>query len=165
MTRKKRSRAVTVYTYTVLDEMMASPHAPTPADSRRHQLTRMWAGLANIETADEPTADDWRVCSDAVNLMETLTLDMRVCEDSGGLLMDAITALANAGRRYFSHGVIRLDANGIQLVRAVLEDYAAMLEALPHRTMVRCHRLTERRIHEISAGRLRPHDVEITKLV
>lgn len=61
-------------------------------------------------------------------------------------------------------GPIRLDGAGIQAVRAVLSDYADVLEALPARTMVRCHRLTEKRIHDILQGRLRPHDVEITRL-
>lgn len=32
---------------------------------------------------------------------------------------------------------------------------------LPARTMYRCHRLTEQRIHAILDGRKQPHDVEI----
>jgi hypothetical protein len=58
-------------------------------------------------------------------------------------------------------GAIRLDGPGILAVRSVLEDYAAALEQLPHRTMVACHRETERRIAEIHAGHRRPHDVEV----
>ncbi|MBP3980829.1 DNA cytosine methyltransferase [Acidovorax sp. JG5] len=34
-------------------------------------------------------------------------------------------------------------------VHAVLDDYQTALEALPARTMVRCHRMTEKRIREI----------------
>ena len=150
-------------TYTLLDEMTASPTQPMPASSRIHQLTRMWEGLHAIELEPEPSTDDWRVCSDAVNLMETL-VSMGTVEDTSGLLMDAITALAMAGRRHVAGGAIRLDALGIQAVRAVLEDYSSMLEQLPARTMVRCHRITERRIQQILAGRKRPHDVEIVKL-
>jgi hypothetical protein len=59
----------------------------------------MYEGLAAMEKAPSPTTDDWRVVSDAVNLMETLIETMQVCEDSSGLLMDAITAMAHAGRR------------------------------------------------------------------
>lgn len=59
---------------------------------------------------------------------------------------------------------IRLDGPGIQAVRSILANYAELLEVLPARTMVRCHRLTEKRIHDILQGRLRPHDVEITRL-
>ena len=50
-------------------------------------------------------------------------------------------------------------------VRAVLEDYAEALAQLPARTMVRCHRQTERRIRGILAGRKLRHDVEVIELV
>ena len=151
-------------TYTLLDLMMASPTEPTPRAKRTYQLTRMWSGLAAIETAPTPSTDDWRVCSDAVNLMETLVLDMKLCEDASGLLPDAVTALAMAGRRHQAGGNIRLDAVGIQAVRAVLEDYSSMLETLSHRAMLRCHQLTEKRLRQILSGKRRPHDVEIMEL-
>lgn len=150
-------------TYTLLDVMTASPTEPTPAPKRRHQLTRMYAGLRAIEQDTAPATDDWRVCSDAVNLMETLVSQGHVA-DGSGLLMDAVTALAMAGKRHVAGGAIRLDGPGIFAVRSVLEDYAAALEHLPHRTMVACHRATERRIAEIHAGHRRPHDVEVTAI-
>lgn len=160
--RTKR-KPTEVFTYTVLDEMMAHPTNPMPEKSRVHQLTRMWAGLASIERAATPTTDDWRVCSDAVNLMETLVEQGEV-EDASGLLNDAIAALAMAGKRHVQGNQIRLDAKGIQAVRAVLEDYAMCLDMLSHRTMVRCHRLTERRIRDIFKGRAKPHDIEVINL-
>jgi len=129
---------------------------------RRHQLTRMWSGLAALETSAEPTRDDWAVCSDAVNLMETLILTGKV-EDGGNLLMDAITALAQAGQRSFAGKPIRLDGAGIQAVRAILEDYSMVLESLPARTMIHCHRLTEQRLQGILRGHKKPHDIELTK--
>jgi hypothetical protein len=161
--RGRRPAPVYVYQYSLLDVMMASPVAPLPDSHRVHQLTRMYGGLHAIETAPEPTTDDWRVCSDAVNLMETL-VEMQVVEDSSGLLMDAITALALAGKRHRAGGPIRLDAPGIKAVRAVLEDYAAVLEQVPARTMLQAHRQTEKRIHEILQGRKRPHDCEVMDL-
>lgn len=150
-------------TYSLLAVLSASPTEPTPMASRMHQLTRMYAGLRAIEQDQEPTTDDWRVCSDAVNLMETMVVQGLVT-DASGLLMDAVTALAMAGKRHRSGGAIRLDGAGIQAVRAVLEDYASALEQLPHRTMVQAHRATELRISDIHAGRRRPHDVEVVAL-
>jgi hypothetical protein len=150
--------------YTIMDEMMASPTELLPADHRRHQLTKMYDGLAALEKSPEPKMTDWQVVSDAVNLMETLTVEMQVCEDTSGLLMDAITALAMAGRRNLAGGAIRLDGAGIQAVRAILEDYAALLDVLPARTMIRCHRLTEQRLHEIFDGKRKPHDVLVTSM-
>lgn len=173
MAARSKKKHVCRRTYSIMDELMASPNNCMPYEMRRHQLLRMWEGLAAIEKAPEPTTDDWRVCSDAVNLMETLTtcgpwLDCsgRQVEvtDESGLLVDAITALAMAGKRHRAGGHIRLDAPGILAVRSILEDYAAILEVLPARQMIRAHRLTEKRISEILTGQRRPHDVEVIDL-
>lgn len=148
-------------TYSMLDAMLASPTEPMSEKQRRHQLTRMWSGLAALESAPHPTCDDWAVCSDAVNLMETLIISGKV-EDSGNLLMDAISALAQAGQRSFAGKPIRLDGAGMQAVRAILEDYAMVLESLPARTMIHCHRLTEQRLQSILRGRKMAHDVVVS---
>ena len=158
----KRKQPQRPKTYTVLDELMASPTHPMPLEYRTHQLTRMYEGLHALETADEPSTEDWRVVSDAVNMLETLVVEMKVCDDDSGLLMDAVRALAVAGQRHKREGKpIRLDGPGIQAVRSILANYAELLEVLPARTMYRCHRLTEQRIHAILDGRKQPHDVEI----
>jgi len=164
VSRKQSKRRVSLRPkhYTIMDEMMASPIEPLPVEFRRHQLTRMYEGLHTMETAPMPSTEDWRVVSDAVNLMETLIKEMAICEDGNGLLMDAITALALAGRRNLAGGAIRLDGAGIQAVRAILSDYAELLDVLPARVMIRCHRLTEKRIHDILEGRKKAHDIEIT---
>lgn len=151
-------------TYTLVDELLASPRLPLPDKSRLHQLTVMWQGLANLETGANPTNNDWRVVSDAVNLMETFVNDMAICEDRTGLLQDAVTALAMAGKRKVAGGALRLDGPGIQAVRAVLENYADLLDVLPHRTVVRCHRMTERRMLKIMHGIRQAHDVEVMAL-
>jgi hypothetical protein len=150
-------------TYSLVDEMMASPTEPIRKDLRLHQLTRMWQALASIEKAPKPTTEDWRLCSDAVNLMESL-VEMDVVVDASGLLQDAVTALAMAGQRSQAGQGIRLDGAGIVAVRAVLEDYSVVVETIPARTVIRCHRRTERRIRDILAGRGRSTDVEVINL-
>ena len=85
--------------YTLLDELTASPTSPLPEAWRIHQLTKMYESLNQLEQGDSPTPDDWRICSDVVNLVETMVVDMKICQDESGLLMDAITALATAGKR------------------------------------------------------------------
>lgn len=157
----KRKRPQRQKRYTLLDEMAASPTEPLPQAWRTHQLTKMYEGLNNLETGEDPQPNDWRLVSDAVNLVETLVVEMKVCEDANGLLMDAITALAKAGKRSKAGQRLRLDGEGIVAVRSILRDYAELLDVLPARTMVRCHRLTEKRLHEILDGKRGPHDVEI----
>lgn len=157
----KRKRQQRPRRYTLLDEMAASPTEPLPQAWRTHQLTKMYEGLNQLEQGEDPQPNDWRVVSDAVNLVETLVVEMKVCEDANGLLMDAITALAKAGKRSKAGQRLRLDGEGIVAVRSILRDYAELIDVLPARTMVRCHRLTEKRLHEILDGKRGPHDVEI----
>ena len=148
------------FTYTHWHILLASATEPMAPAKRRHQLTAMWSGLASIEQGHQPTTHDWRVVSDAANLMETL-ITQGTAQDTGGLLMDAITALAQAGQRHLAGGQIRLDGSGIHAIRALLEDYSSVLETLPERAMITCHRDTEIRIRDILAGRKQPHDVEV----
>lgn len=126
-------------------ELMASPTEPMAQERRERQLLAMWSGLSALETAPKPSNEDWRAVSDAINLMETL-VDMGECQDASGLLADAVTAMGAAGHRALHGQTLRLDGAGMQAVRAVLEDYSAVLEALPERTVLRAHRLTEQRI-------------------
>jgi hypothetical protein len=123
-------------TYSLLDEMLASSTEPLSQEKRTHQITRMHQGLASIARGTDPTTDDWRVCSDAVNLMETLVVEMQIADDSDDLLQDAIVALAAAGRRHKGGMPIWLDGAGLNAVRAILQDYEALLDELPARTMV-----------------------------
>ncbi len=173
MKKQKHKRTVYVYRYSLLDVMMANPTQPLLYELQRHQLTRMHQGLEAMEKAPEPTTDDWRVVSDAVNIMETLVNngpwpdcdgDMVEITDASGLLTDAVNALAMAGKRHKAGGNIRMDGAGIQAVRGVLADYADLMEVLPARTMIKAHRETERRIHEMLVGKKKPHDVIVMDL-
>lgn len=158
--KKRKHAAARTRHYTLMHEISASPTEPLPQEWRTHQLTNMWDGLHDLETHPAPDTSAWRVCSDAVNLMETLVEQGEV-EDAQGLLMDAIAALAEAGKRHRAGGPLRLSGTGIQAVRAVLEDYSEVIAVLSARTMIRAHRKTEQRLHDILAGRRKPHDVEV----
>lgn len=149
--------------YSLLDVMTASPIQPLQQSTRTSQLLRMWDGLAQLETAENPAPDNWRVCADAVNLLETL-VEMGEVQDSSGLLVNAVTAMGEAGERAMNGGVIRLSGLGIQAIRAVLEDYAEVLGLLPARIMILAHRKTEKRIREIYQGKGRAHDVQVVSV-
>lgn len=170
--RKPRAHQPRTY-YTMIDELLASDSQPMPERNRTHQQRRMADALHELMHAPAPSTNAWRVVSDAVNLLETLVQHgeapvrdvatgkviashWRDCDgdpmeiaDTSGLLQDAIAAMAKAGQRMFDGHPLRLDGPGIAAVRAVLEDYQAALNTLPHRTMVRCHRATEKRVKAI----------------
>ncbi len=149
--------------YSLLAEMMASPTEPLPQFWRDSQVAKMRAGLADLESGEAPSTDAWRLCSDAVNLMETLVEQGEVA-DPEGLLADAIAGLAQAGVRYKAGEPLRLSGSDLAAVRAVLDDYSEVIGLLSARTMIRAHRLTEKRIHEILSGKRRLHDTEITQI-
>lgn len=151
-------------TYTLMDEIMSSPTAPISEDRRTYQLTLLYQALAALKLEPQPTKYDWQVCSDCVNLMETLILEMKVCQDQDNLLNDATMALVRAGKRKKDGNNIRLDAEGIKALQALFEDYAELVAILPERVMVKCFRLTEKRIQDLRKGKKKAHDVEIMEL-
>lgn len=132
--------------YSLLDELMADGLNPLPEEYRTHQLGRMRNGFNNLSNATNPSIDDWIVCADAINLMETLVEDMHICEDSSGLLSDAIAAMKSVGKTVQAQ---KLTETNMQAIEAVINDYADVVEVLSARTMVRCHRLTEKKLHKI----------------
>jgi len=151
-------------TYTLMDEIMSSPTVPISEDRRTYQLTLLYQALAALKLDPQPTKYDWQVCSDCVNLMETLILEMKVCQDQDNLLNDATMALVRAGKRKKDGNNIRLDAEGIKSLQALFEDYAELVAILPERVMVKCFRLTEKRIQYLRKGKKKAHDVEIMEL-
>jgi hypothetical protein len=156
MRKHKQARA----TYTHWDVLMASGTEPMPQAKQQWQLLKMYEGLRSLEQSEAPTFQDWIVCSDAVNMMEML-VEMGVCNDASGLLNDAVKALAEAGERYKTHKVLRLNGEGIAAIRAVLEDYAEAIRTIPARTMLQCHIKTEARMRELLAGRGRENDIVV----
>ena len=149
-------------TYTHWDVLMASPTEPLPVEKRMFQLTRMFEGLSALERDPAPTYDDWKVVSDALNMMETL-LVMGQVEDPDDLIGEAAMALAKAGNRSLKGHPIRLDASAIQIIRAILQDYCEVLDNLPARMIIQAHRQTENRVTKIIQGKVKPHDIVISK--
>lgn len=171
----KRRRQIYQTHYTMMDELMAAPHQPLPEAKRVSHMRNINKALNALISAESPTTDDWRVVSDVVNMIETLTThagghwpdcdgDLVHMQDETGLLMQAITAMAMAGKRHMEGGKIRLDGPGISALRAIVESYEDIITLVPERTMIKCHRLTERRMQDILNGRKKAHDIELVAL-
>ena len=135
-------------TYSMLDLMMASPKEPLSKEKRVYQLTKMFEGLDSLERGESASPVDWEWVSDAVLMMGTLR-DMGLVEDSENLIEDAFDALGRAGSRRLQGKSLRLDGPGIKALRAVLEDYASVLDMLPARTMISAHRKAEKLASDI----------------
>jgi hypothetical protein len=160
--------------YNALHILFASDSKPMSPQKITYQLTRMAAALDALRYEPAPHTHKWRVLSDAINLLETLVTEgeapihdaqgrviashWRDCDgdavevrDSSGLLLDAITAMAQAGERAMDGKPLRLSGPGLHAVAQVLADYEAALRCLPERTMVRCHKKTEERVRKAMA--------------
>lgn len=142
--------------YSLMDVMLASTTQPLTAEKRAYQLGKIWAGVAAIEGTSVPSTDAWRLCSDAVNLVETLVLhgpwpdcdgDLVEIQDASGLLTDAIAALVRAGERLALNLPAALSPADAAALRGVVQDYSDLADTLPARTLLRCHRATERRMY------------------
>lgn len=146
--------------YTLMDELMADPVKPLPVRDRQYTIGGMLQALAAIKTDPVPSLTHWRVLSDMVNIMHTL-IDMGELTDENALLHDAMEAMVGAAERHKAGHPLRFDGPGVQSMAALAEDYTTVIETLPARTMIRSHRLTEKRIHAIRKGKKRPSDVVV----
>jgi len=147
-------------TYSVMDAMMASPDHPMKAQRRDYQMMIIRTSLASIERAENPTTDDWKIISQAINMMEML-VEMGFAKDEDGLIKDAIDAMASSAQRYKDKKVMRFSGNEMKVICGIIDDYQTMIENLDERTMIHCHRKTEMRLQEILSGKKRPTDVRI----
>lgn len=139
--------------YTLIDELQASPTSPLSPAARDRMFGRMLSSLRQIETADKPGYADWKACWDVYELMKSL-VETGVCEDPGKLLEDAMLALALAGHRHLEKGApIRLDAQGIQDMRALMASCIEIAERVPARVMLHVHRHASKRMQRALAGK------------
>ena len=103
-----------------------------------------------------------------VDALASLDPDLiSVTYGAGGSTRDRTRDLvvsANADRNYPVMAHLTCVGHTRSELAELLEDYAAMLETLSERTMTECHRLTERRGHEILRGVRQPHDVVVTAI-
>jgi hypothetical protein len=163
MSRNRCERQVRKTTFGLLDQMLASATAALPEAKRVSQTLQMRAAFDNIIKGRTPSVDDWRTLSDAINLTETLC-SLGLCADTSGLLTDAVAAMVRLATRHQNGQPMRLDAAGIEAVCATLESYEIAIESITEREWVKCHRITEQRIHAIQQGRRRSHDVQIVTI-
>ena len=96
------------------------------------------------------------------NILETM-LQHGLVADPDGLLQDGFDALKRATEAVRAPGApVALPPADFPVVEAMVEDWAAVMVAMPARDIIRAFRATDRRIRDIEAGRLQPHDYTVT---
>ena len=96
------------------------------------------------------------------NVLETM-LQHGVAADPDGLLQDGFDALKRATQATRAPGdPVVLPAADFPAVEGMVEDWATLIATAPARAVIRAFRATDRRIRDIEAGRLQPHDYTVT---
>lgn len=145
---------MTVGSYTLWDELRADPVEPLPLKDRVNTIEKMRDSLAALKLDPVPSVEDWRRLSDMVNMVVTLR-DIGEMVDADALLADACEAMVKASDRFKAGQPLRFDGLGVQAMSALFEDFAEAVSVLPARTMIRCHRLTTKRMQAIRKGQIK----------
>jgi len=157
----KRNKNKYAMTYTHFHEMFADPVEPLSQDKRTSYLIKIYEGLDALDNMMHPEDHHWQHVADAVNMLTTLVTEMEVMEDPTGVIRDANKTLHDAWKREQSLGYNTLDELEVESLRTAVAEYAAVIETLPERAMVRCHRLTEKRMHRVLNGERTKEDIII----
>ena len=63
--------------------------------------------------------------------------------------------MVKASDRHKAGQALRFDGPGVQSMSALFEDFSLAVSVLPARTMIRCHRLTVKRLQAIRKGQVK----------
>ena len=140
--------------YTLWDELRADPVEPLPMKDRINTVGKIGDSLKALKLDPSPSVEDWRRLSDMVNMVHTL-VDMGEMVDAQALLNDACEAMVKAADRHKADLTLRFDGPGVQSMSALFEDFSLAVSVLPARTMIRCHRLTVKRLQAIRKGQVK----------
>jgi len=142
-------------TYTHFDELLANPVNPFPVDKQTYFLTRIYEALDAITA--EPDIENWRTLADVINLLTTLVEDMDVLEDSERIIQQAKDVI----RKAFESNNRSLSVVDSGIIHALVESLEEAVQTLPARTVIRAHRLTEKRVQSILNGNRQHGDIVI----
>lgn len=137
--------------YSLWDELRADPVQPLAIQDRINTVGKMADSMAALKLDPCPPVEDWRRLSDMVNMVHTL-VDMGEMVDSQALLADVFEAIVKASDRYKADQPLRFDGPGVQAMDALFQDFSTAVSVLPARTMIRCHRLTVKRLQAVRKG-------------
>lgn len=144
-----------------MDELLASPVNPSP-EVHAARIASARAALVQMRSHETASITSWSLCCMVGNVLETM-LQQGLVADPDGLLQDGFDALKRATQAARAPGdPVILPPADYPVVEAMVEDWAAVMVAAPARSIVQAFRATDRRIRDIEAGRLQPHDYTVT---
>lgn len=124
---------------------------PAPKTDREAIMVRFMTALEAVASGSHPGEAEWRDLADAINTVETLAVTLRklVPGEVMPTVNAAIAAMAQVAQRYQAGQGMRMDGQGLQALREVLDIYSQCLESLTGREMALAQQETERRVHAV----------------
>lgn len=133
-------------TFTLFDEMAASPTDPMPAGFAEARLKDARSHLEYMITGDDPTRYHWKVIATVGNIIEVMD-ELGMTTDAHGLLQDAQQVLKDVADYSIEHGTPpRLVGAEITAIETLLDAYADVMATMPHRDFIRAVRETDKRM-------------------
>lgn len=158
----RRSSVAQIDCFTMMDELLASPEEPAPPEVHAGRIVAARSALVRMRSPETANITAWSLCCMVGNILETM-LQHGLVADPDGLLQDGFDALKRATEATRAPGdPVILPPADFPVVEAMVEDWAAVMVAMPARDIIRAFRATDRRIRDIEAGRLQPHDYTVT---
>ena len=140
-------------TYSHYDELFANPIKPLPVNKLRLYSTIIYEAIDSIESSIG-TDNNWQTLSDVINMLITFR-DEGIIEDDG-LIENAKMIIYNTYKdsKLFNQ-------EDMKNINSIVNNYINLISDIPERNMVRCHRVTEKRIHSILNGKKTANDLII----
>lgn len=122
---------------------------PVPKAVRDQLMTRAYSALDAISRGQHPGESEWRDLADVCNVVETLTLTMRLLPPlTIACVETASESLREAAHRFSETQTVRVDGAGLTALRGLLEIYDQALQQLTEATMTKAFRETQRAVQQ-----------------
>ena len=140
-------------TYSHYDELFADPIKPLSRNKLTLYSTIIYESLDAIESC-VATDRHWQILSDVINMLTTFK-DEGLIEDDG-VIENAKMLIYNTYKdsKLFNQ-------EDMKNINSIVNNYINLISDMPERNMVKCHRVTEKRIHSILNGNKTANDLII----
>lgn len=140
-------------TYSHYDELFADPINPLSRNKLTLYSTIIYESVDAIESC-MATDSHWQILSDVINMLTTFK-DEGLIEDNG-VIENTKMLIYNTYKdsKLFSQ-------DDMKNINSIVNNYINLISDMPERNMVKCHRITEKRIHSILNGKKTANDLII----
>lgn len=140
-------------TYTHFDELFSDPSRPLSKNKLTLYETIIYQAIDAIKSGIS-TDTNWQTLSDVINMLVTLK-DQGLIDDEGVIENTKMIIYTT-----YKNGKI-FGKEDMESIIDIVNNYLNLISEMPERVMIKCHRITEKRIHSILNGKTTINDLII----